>query len=101
MKLVPCHYDMARLQIADVGDSLEWCRVPVNMLKNQTWTVDMGWSYGFGIGRAYLISLILSSHLRLYLSNTIVPSSFTIKVLHAFLIFPMCDICPPPPSHPP
>jgi hypothetical protein len=46
----PCHHGMARPQVADGGDSLQFWRVAANILNKQSWTVEKGWSSGLGLG---------------------------------------------------
>jgi hypothetical protein len=46
---VPCHYGMARPQVAD-GDVLQIWRVAANILNKQSRTADKGWSSSLGVG---------------------------------------------------
>jgi hypothetical protein len=48
---VSCHNGMARPQVADRGDSLQFWTVDANMLNKQSRTADKGWSSIFGVGR--------------------------------------------------
>jgi hypothetical protein len=47
----PCHYDMARLGVADGGDRLQIRRVAVNILNKQSRTDYKGWSSSLRVGR--------------------------------------------------
>jgi hypothetical protein len=51
VRWVPCHQGMARPQLADGGDSLQFWRVAANMLNKQLWTAEKGWSSSLGDGR--------------------------------------------------
>jgi hypothetical protein len=51
IRWVPCHHGMARPQVADGGDSLQFWRVAANILKKQSRTADKGWSSSLGVGR--------------------------------------------------
>jgi hypothetical protein len=42
---------MARPQVADGGDSLQFWRVAANMLNKQSRTTNEGWSSSLGVGR--------------------------------------------------
>jgi hypothetical protein len=46
-----CHHGMARPQVGDGGDSLQFWRVAANMLNKQLRTDDKGWSSSLGVGR--------------------------------------------------
>jgi hypothetical protein len=48
---VPCHHDMVHPQVVDEGDSLQIWRVAANILNEQSWTADKGWSSSLGVGR--------------------------------------------------
>jgi hypothetical protein len=48
---VPCHHGMARPQVADGGDSLQFGRVAPNILNKQSRTADKGCSSSLGVGR--------------------------------------------------
>jgi hypothetical protein len=50
MQWVPCHHGMARPQVADGGDSLQFWRVAANLLNKQSRTADKGWSSSLGVG---------------------------------------------------
>jgi hypothetical protein len=45
------HHGMARPQVADGRDSLQFWRVAADMLNKQSWTDDKGWSSSLGVGR--------------------------------------------------
>jgi hypothetical protein len=47
---VPCHYGMARPQVADGGGDLQIWRVAVNILNKQSRTADKGWPSSLGVG---------------------------------------------------
>jgi hypothetical protein len=49
VRWVPCHHGMARSQVADGGDSLQFWRVAANMLNKQSRTADKGWSSSLGL----------------------------------------------------
>jgi hypothetical protein len=51
VKLVHCHQGMTRPQVADRGDGLQIWRVAANILNEQSWTADSGWSSSLGVGR--------------------------------------------------
>jgi hypothetical protein len=51
VRWVPCHHGMARPQVADGGDTLQFWRVAANILNKQSWTGDKGWSSSLGVGR--------------------------------------------------
>jgi hypothetical protein len=51
VRWVPCHHGMARPQVADGADSLQFWRVVANMLNKQSRTADKGWSSSLGVGR--------------------------------------------------
>jgi hypothetical protein len=46
-----CHHGMARPQVADGGDSLQFWRVAANILNKQSRKADKGWSSSLGVGR--------------------------------------------------
>jgi hypothetical protein len=48
---VPCHRGMARPQVVDGGDSLQFWRVAANILNKQLRTANKGWSFSLGVGR--------------------------------------------------
>jgi hypothetical protein len=50
VRWVPCHHGMARPQVADGGDALQFWREAVNILNKQLRTVDKEWSSGMGVG---------------------------------------------------
>jgi hypothetical protein len=50
MPLVPCHHGMRCSQDWDVGNSLQLCRVAVNILNKQSWTANKLWSSSYGLG---------------------------------------------------
>jgi hypothetical protein len=52
VRWVPCHHGMARPQVADGGDSLQFWRVAANMLNKQSQTADKGLSSSLGDGHA-------------------------------------------------
>jgi hypothetical protein len=45
------HHGMARPQVADGGDSLQFWRVAANMLNKQSRRADKAWSSSLGVGR--------------------------------------------------
>jgi hypothetical protein len=45
------HDGMARLQVADGGDDLQFWREAANILNKQPRTADKGWSSSLGVGR--------------------------------------------------
>jgi hypothetical protein len=45
---VPCHHGMARPQVADGGNSLQFWRVAANILNEQSRTEDKRWWVGCG-----------------------------------------------------
>jgi hypothetical protein len=49
-KCAPCHHGMMCHQVADGGDGLQIWRVDTNILNNQSWTADRGWSSSLGDG---------------------------------------------------
>jgi hypothetical protein len=51
VRWVPCHYGMARPQVADGGDALQFWRVAANILNKQSRTAAKGWSSSLGFGR--------------------------------------------------
>jgi hypothetical protein len=51
VRWVPCHHGMARPQVADGGDALQFWREAANILNKQSWTTDKRWSYSLGVGR--------------------------------------------------
>jgi hypothetical protein len=51
VRWVPCHHGMARPQVADGGDSLQFWRVAANMLNKLSRTADKGWSFSLGVWR--------------------------------------------------
>jgi hypothetical protein len=52
VRWVPCHHGMARPQVADGGDALQFLRVAENTILNkQSRGVDKGWSSSLGVGR--------------------------------------------------
>jgi hypothetical protein len=48
---VSCHHGMARPQVADGGDSLQFLREATNILNKQSRPADKGWSSSLGVGR--------------------------------------------------
>jgi hypothetical protein len=46
-----CHHGMARVQVADGGDALQFWREAANILNKQSRTAYKGWSSSFGVGR--------------------------------------------------
>jgi hypothetical protein len=48
---VLCHHSMARPQVADGGDALQFWRVAANILNKQSRAADKGWSSSLGVGR--------------------------------------------------
>jgi hypothetical protein len=50
VRWVPCHYGMARPQVADGGDGLQIRRVAANILNKQSRTADKGWSSSLEVG---------------------------------------------------
>jgi hypothetical protein len=51
VRWVPCHHGMARPQVADGGDALQFRRAAANILNKQSRTADKGWSSSLGVGR--------------------------------------------------
>jgi hypothetical protein len=51
VRWVPCHHCMARPQVADGGDALQFWRAAANILNKQSRTADKGWSSSLGVGR--------------------------------------------------
>jgi hypothetical protein len=51
VRWVPCHYGMARPQVADGGDALQLWREAANIVNKQSRTADKGWSSILGVGR--------------------------------------------------
>jgi hypothetical protein len=51
VRWVPCHHGMARPQVADGGDGLQFWRLAANILNKQSRTADKGWSSSLGVGR--------------------------------------------------
>jgi hypothetical protein len=47
---VPCHHGMARPQVADGGDALQFWKAAANILNKQPRTADKGWSSSLGVG---------------------------------------------------
>jgi hypothetical protein len=50
VRWVPCHHGMARPQVADGGDSLQFWRVAVNILNKRSQSSDKGWSSSLWVG---------------------------------------------------
>jgi hypothetical protein len=50
VRWVPCYHGMARPQVADGGDALQFWRVAANILNKQSRTADKGWSSSLGLG---------------------------------------------------
>jgi hypothetical protein len=48
VRWVPCHHGMARPQVADGGDALQFWRAAANILNKQSQTADKGWSSSLG-----------------------------------------------------
>jgi hypothetical protein len=48
---VPYHHGMARPQVADGEDALQFWRTAANILNKQLRTADKGWSSSLGVGR--------------------------------------------------
>jgi hypothetical protein len=46
----PCHNGMARPQVADGGDALQFWRVAANILNNQSRTAEKGGPPALGLG---------------------------------------------------
>jgi hypothetical protein len=57
----PCHYSMARPQVADGRDRLQLWRLAANILNKQPRTNDKGWSSSLGVGRGANNSLTVKS----------------------------------------
>jgi hypothetical protein len=53
---VPCHHGMARPQVADGGDTLQFWREAANILNKQPRSTDKGLYPSFGFGRGANIS---------------------------------------------
>jgi hypothetical protein len=51
VKWTPCQHGMVPPQAVDGGDSLQIWREAANILNNQLWTADKGWSSSLGVGR--------------------------------------------------
>jgi hypothetical protein len=51
VRWVSRHHGMARPQVADGGDALQFWREAANILNKQSWTADKGWSSSLGVGR--------------------------------------------------
>jgi hypothetical protein len=51
IKWVPCHHGMARPQVADGGNALQFWREAANILDKQSWTADQEWSSSMEVGR--------------------------------------------------
>jgi hypothetical protein len=51
VRWVPCHHGIARPQVADGGDLLQFWRVAANILNKQSQIADKGWSSSLGVGR--------------------------------------------------
>jgi hypothetical protein len=51
VRWVPCHHGMARAQVANGGDALQFWRAPANILNKQSQTADKGWFSSLGVGR--------------------------------------------------
>jgi hypothetical protein len=49
VRWVPCHHDMARPQVADGGDTLQFWRAAANIFNKQSRTADKGWSSSLGV----------------------------------------------------
>jgi hypothetical protein len=47
----PCHHGMARPQVADGGDALQFWTEAMNILNKQSRTADKVWSSRLGVGR--------------------------------------------------
>jgi hypothetical protein len=47
---VPCHHGMARPQVADRGDALQFWRAAANILNKQSRRVDKGGPPAWGLG---------------------------------------------------
>jgi hypothetical protein len=47
----PCHHGMARPQVADGGDALQFWSEAANILNKQSRTAEEGWSSSLGVGR--------------------------------------------------
>jgi hypothetical protein len=50
VRWVPCHHGMARPQVVDGGDALQFWRAAANILNKQSWTADKGWSSSLRVG---------------------------------------------------
>jgi hypothetical protein len=48
---VPCHHGMARPQVADGEDALQFWRVAANILNKQLRTANKGWTPSLAVGR--------------------------------------------------
>jgi hypothetical protein len=55
---------VTRHQVADGEDDFKKCKVVANILHNQSWTADKGWSSGFEVGRRLTTSHRKTSMLR-------------------------------------
>jgi hypothetical protein len=51
VRWVPCHHGMARPQVADGGDALQFWREAANILNKQSRIADKGRSSSLGVGR--------------------------------------------------
>jgi hypothetical protein len=51
VRWVPCHHGMARPQITDGGDPLQFWRVAANILNKQSRTAEKGWSSSLEVRR--------------------------------------------------
>jgi hypothetical protein len=51
VRWVPCHYGMARRQVADGGDAIQLWMAAANILNKQSRTADTGWSSSLGVVR--------------------------------------------------
>jgi hypothetical protein len=51
VRWVPRHHGMARPQVEDGGDALQFWRAAANILNKQSWTAEKGWSSSLGVGR--------------------------------------------------
>jgi hypothetical protein len=48
---VPCHHSMARPEVVNGGDALQFWREAANILNKQSRTFDKVWSSSLGVGR--------------------------------------------------
>jgi len=58
VRWVPCHYGVARPQVADGGEGLQIWRVAANILNKQSRTADKGWSSSLEVARRACKNLV-------------------------------------------